>query len=74
MEQLHEPRSDGHGNAHDDALTHPADLVLLAVVGGVKEVIGRLLEGGEHQDGLLHLGQSVASDAENLAPVKKVDI
>ena len=58
-----------HRDAHDDALAHAVDLVLLAVVGGVEEVVGGLLEGGEHQDGLLHLGQPVAGDAEDLAPV-----
>jgi hypothetical protein len=36
VEQLHDACSDGHGNAHDDALAHPVDGVLLAVVRRVK--------------------------------------
>lgn len=45
--------------------TLTAHRVLLAKVGGVKQVVGRLLKGGQHQDALLHLGQSEPGDAQN---------
>lgn len=45
-------------------LTLTADRVLLAEVGGVKEVVGRFLKGGQHEDALLHLGQSEPGDPQ----------
>ena len=62
-QELHQPRADPHGDAHDDALGDARDDVLLAVVGRVEEVVRGLLEGGQHQHALLHLGQAVAGDA-----------
>lgn len=45
--------------------TLTAHRVLLAKVGGVEKVVGRLLKGGQHQDALLHLGQSEPGDAQD---------
>ncbi len=36
MQEFHQARADGHGNAHDDALAHAVDCVLLAVVGSIE--------------------------------------
>ena len=35
---------------------------------GVEEMVGGLFKGGQHEHGLLHLGQAVAGDAERFAP------
>ena len=40
------------------------DGVFLSVVSRVEEVVRGLLEGGQHQDGLLHLGQAVSGYAQ----------
>lgn len=45
--------------------TLTAHRVLLAKVGGVKQVVGRLLKGGQHQDALLHLSESEPGDPQN---------
>ena len=45
---------------HDDALADALDGVLLPVVGGVEQVVGGLLERGQHQHGFLHLGQTMS--------------
>lgn len=44
-----------------------AHRVLLAEVGSVEEVVSRLLEGGQHQHALLHLGQAKPSNAQDFA-------
>lgn len=36
VEQLHDAGADGHGDAHDDALAHAVDRVLLTVVGRIE--------------------------------------
>jgi hypothetical protein len=36
VQQLHDAGADGHGDAHDDALAHAVDRVLLTVVGSIE--------------------------------------
>jgi len=36
VKELHQARADSHGDAHDDALAHTVDRVLLAVIGCIK--------------------------------------
>ncbi len=43
-----------------------ADGVLLSEVGGVEEMISRFLEGGQHEDALLHFGQTEPGDSQYL--------
>ena len=57
-----------HRDPHDDALRHSSYRVFLPVVGSVEQVVGSLLEAGQHQDGLLHLGETMPGDAEDLPP------
>lgn len=70
LQQFHETGADGHGNAHDDALAHTANHVLLAVVRRVEKVVGRFLERGQHQNALLHLCQTVAGYSEDFSSGK----
>lgn len=52
--------------ASGDALGKPTTHgVLLPEVGSIEEVVSRLLEGGQHQHTLLHLGQAKPSDAQD---------
>lgn len=42
------------------------DGILLSEVGGVEEMISCFLEGGQHEDALLHFGQTEPGDSQNL--------
>ena len=65
---LHEPRTNMHWYPHYDALRYSSYNVLLTVVSGVKQVICSLLKAGQHQHGLLHLGETVPGDPQDLPP------
>ena len=56
LEQLEDASAERDGDAHDDALGDAGHGVDARVDGGLEEMIRRLLEGGEHQDALAHLG------------------
>lgn len=53
--------------AHDDTFRHTCHAVRLAPCGCVEQMIGRLLEGCQHQDAVLHLRDTETSDTQNLA-------
>ena len=55
------------GVALDDALGDSLDGVTTAVERCLEEVVGRLLEGSQHENRVLHLGDSESSDTEDLA-------
>jgi len=67
LEKLEDARAKSDRDAHDDALGRTRDGVGARVHGCVEQVIRRLLERGEHQDGLLHLGHAKARDPEHFA-------
>ena len=70
VQELHEAGADAHGNSHDDALADPIDGVLLSVVGCIEQVVGGFLEGGQHQDRLLHFCQAVTGDTQHLTTTR----
>lgn len=53
-----------------------ADRVFLSEISRIKQMIGRLLEGRQHENALLHLGQTEAGDAQNLTlrPERRSDL
>lgn len=69
-EKLEQPRAQGYGGAHNDALGHPPAWVTSGVHGGVKKVVGGLLKGGQHQHTVLHLCDAKAGDAQHGTPVR----
>ena len=66
---LQHASADGYLPAHDDALRHAPDIVLLALDCRIVEVVGRHLERGEHEDGLLHLLDAEPRNSQNLSLV-----
>lgn len=66
MPQFEEPSASGHGDSHDDGLTDAVDLVDAPMQGCVKEMVGRLLEGRQIENAVLHLGYPKPCDAQNL--------
>mmetsp|Transcript_32046 Transcript_32046/g.83004 ORF Transcript_32046/g.83004 Transcript_32046/m.83004 type:complete len:223 (+) Transcript_32046:1-669(+) len=69
-QQLEEARARRHGDAHDDGLAHPHNVVHRAPDGGLKQVVCRLFKGGQHQHTVLHLGDAEPGDAQHLALVR----
>ena len=64
---LEDASADRRLSAHDDALSHALDLILLALDGRVVEVLRCHLERGKHEDRLLHLLDAESRDAKHLS-------
>lgn len=67
---LERARPDADALAHDDALADAFDAIPLHLPRRFEEMIRRLLETGELQDAVAHLGQPEAGDAQHLALVR----
>mmetsp|Transcript_2271 Transcript_2271/g.6883 ORF Transcript_2271/g.6883 Transcript_2271/m.6883 type:complete len:501 (-) Transcript_2271:667-2169(-) len=67
LQQLEDAGAERDRDAEDDALGDAADGVGARVDRRLEEVVGRLLEGGEHEHRLLHLRHAKARDAEHLS-------
>ena len=67
MLDLEETRAHGHGDAHDDGLTHACDVIHSAVQSSIEEVVGCLLKGGQHEHRVLHLGNAKPGDSQHLS-------
>ena len=66
---LESPSPLTHALAHDNALANPLNLIPLHMPRGLEQMIGRLLEAGELEHAVAHLGEAEAGDAEDLALV-----
>jgi hypothetical protein len=51
---------------HNDTLRNAGNAVILSVYRGIKEMIRRFLKGGQHENAVLHLGDTEASDTQYL--------
>lgn len=67
VKDLHGCTRHGRRVTHDDTFRYTSNRVRLAKRRGVEQVVGRLLEGCEHQNAVLHLGNTEPCDTKDFA-------
>ena len=66
-QDLKETSSKAHRGTKDDTLTDSGTRIDLAMNGGVKQMVGGLLKGGEHHHTVAHLFDTKACDSHHLS-------